>query len=108
MKSCAIHAKASATLTWIDQTLLVEHSVRPWTELPLWRGYGEAHAGTMLVSTTKAQAAGLTCRNADETVSCVLNWARSLDEPPIYPGQLSPIRERLLLLIAHEEGYVAS
>jgi hypothetical protein len=60
----------------------------------------------MLVSTAKAQAAGLTCRDAEETVSDVLDWAKSLKELPTYRGQLSSIRERLLLLIAHEEGYI--
>ena len=108
LTTCAALAKAPTQLTWVDEALLTEHSVRPWTELPLWPGRGEAHAGTMLVSRAKAQAAGLTCRTAHEMVSDVLSWARSLDELPVYRGQLSPSRERLLLLIAREEGYVAN
>jgi 2'-hydroxyisoflavone reductase len=108
LTTCAALTRAPFTLTWVDEALLVEQLVRPWTELPLWPGHGDGRAGTMLVSTAKAQAVGLACRGVEKTVSDVLGWARSLNELPTYPGQLSPIRERLLLLIAHEEGYIAS
>lgn len=108
LTTCVALARTPTTLTWVDGALLAEHSVRPWTELPLWSGYGEALAGTMLFSTAKAQAAGLSCRSVSETVSEVLRWARTLDELPTYRGQLPPTRERQLLLIAHEDGYVTS
>jgi 2'-hydroxyisoflavone reductase len=106
LTTCIALASATASVTWVDPALLAEHSVRPWTELPLWRGTDAARASTMLASIAKAQAAGLECRTAQETVNDVLDWARTLGSLPTYPGQLSLTRERMLLLIAHEEGYI--
>jgi 2'-hydroxyisoflavone reductase len=77
----------------------VEHGVRQWTEIPLWR----VHEGTWDVDTTTARAAGLTCRPLADTVRDTWTWMNEDGGPAPYGRQahhgLSPERERQLLAL---------
>lgn len=53
--------------------VLIEHEVRQWTELPLWR----THAGVWSVDSRKAVAAGLRCRPLTETIADTWAWLRA-------------------------------
>ena len=44
--------------TWVDPQWLIEHDVRQWTEIPLWR----TAEGTWKVDGRRAARAGLICR----------------------------------------------
>ena len=58
----AVEATGSgARLRWIPDAALRAAGVEPWTELPLWAPEDEM-AGTWLIGTERAQAAGLRCR----------------------------------------------
>jgi len=48
LEHCITIAGSSAELVWVENELLVEHGVEPWTDLPLWLGgdpeqIGRAH-----------------------------------------------------------------
>src|SRR4051794_13576943 len=69
----AVDATGSGTrLVWIDEDALRRAGVEPWTELPLWGPW----PGTWQIGTERAQAAGLRCRPAAESVADVAAWLR--------------------------------
>jgi nucleoside-diphosphate-sugar epimerase len=97
----AVQATGSDTeLVWIPDERLHEAGVEPWTELPLWL----PAAGTWDVGTERAQATGLLCRPAAETVADVWAWLREGGESELdawrsehRPRPMSPEREAELL-----------
>jgi 2'-hydroxyisoflavone reductase len=97
LADCAHATSVDGEVVWVDDQFLVEHGVRQWTEIPLWR----VHEGTWDVDTTTATAAGLTCRPLAETVRDTWAWMGGDDGPAPYGRQaqhgLSPERERQLL-----------
>ncbi|MCK2237159.1 MULTISPECIES: NAD-dependent epimerase/dehydratase family protein [unclassified Crossiella] len=70
LTSCKEVTKSDATFEWVAEDLLIEHGVKQWTEIPLWRTY----AGAWNVDSSNARAAGLTCRPITETVSDTWEW----------------------------------
>ncbi|WP_368660668.1 NAD-dependent epimerase/dehydratase family protein [Streptomyces marincola] len=60
-------------LRWVPDEVLIEHGVRQWTELPLWR----TAAGVWAVEGTRARDAGLRCRPIGETVAATWAWLHS-------------------------------
>ncbi|MFG2500885.1 NAD-dependent epimerase/dehydratase family protein [Streptomyces sp. NPDC048441] len=64
---------ARAELTWVNSSFLVEHEVRQWTELPLWR----THSGTWQVDAGRAREAGLLCRPLEQTVADTWSWMQA-------------------------------
>jgi nucleoside-diphosphate-sugar epimerase len=55
---------------WTDPDWLVERGVQQWTELPLWR----THRGVWAVDSSRAAAAGLSCRPLRDTVIETWSW----------------------------------
>jgi 2'-hydroxyisoflavone reductase len=96
---CAHATGSDIKVVWADDGFLVEHGVRQWTEIPLWR----VHEGTWDVDTTTARAAGLTCRPLADTVRDTWTWMNEDGGPAPYGRQahhgLSPERERQLLAL---------
>ncbi|MDP9843226.1 NAD-dependent epimerase/dehydratase family protein [Streptosporangium lutulentum] len=70
--ACRDVTGADAELVWVDDVFLREHGVPEWVGLPLWRDY----QGTWHMETTRARAAGLTCRPLEETVADTYAWLR--------------------------------
>ncbi|GAA3348807.1 NAD-dependent epimerase/dehydratase family protein [Amorphoplanes nipponensis] len=68
--ACAEVTAAGAEPVWVDPTWLAQQGVGEWTELPLWR----TRAGVWNVDSSRAQAAGLTCRPLRETVADTWSW----------------------------------
>jgi 2'-hydroxyisoflavone reductase len=96
---------SDAELRWIDDAVLEAAGVAPWDELPLWMP--PRHAGTWAVGTERAQAAGLRCRPAEETVADVWAWLADggAERLPDWnaesrPKGLAPEREREILRAA--------
>jgi 2'-hydroxyisoflavone reductase len=66
---------SSATFTWIDEQFLLDNSVVPWSEMPLWVPELEPeNAGFFAMRSNKAVAAGLDYRTVAETVRATLDW----------------------------------
>jgi hypothetical protein len=70
LDDCVKVTGADAQLVWVDDRFLLEHGVKQWTEIPLWRTY----AGTWRVAADRARAAGLVCRPLTETVRDTAAW----------------------------------
>ena len=90
-------------LEWVPDERLQAAGVEPWTELPLWLPRAE-FPGTWAVGTDRAQAAGLRCRPAAETVADVAAWLAAGGESELdgwraehRPAPMSLERERELL-----------
>lgn len=80
LQACADVTGSGATFTWVPDEVLLEQSVRQWSEMPLWRTY----EGVWQVDSSRALAAGLRYRSVEETVTDTWAWmrqgGRSLDE----------------------------
>jgi 2'-hydroxyisoflavone reductase len=91
-----------ATLRWADPTMLQQHDVEAWTELPIWLPPDPEYAALHGANVEKAYAAGLTIRPAHETVADTWAWLQSLDGPPplradLPPHGIDPEKERAIL-----------
>jgi nucleoside-diphosphate-sugar epimerase len=103
LAACAEAARREADVRWIDEAVLVEAGVAPYTELPLWIPEGEdpfgRFGGGMPIA--RAVAAGLTLRPLAQTVRATLEWARTqpvvTGSRLVAPGGLAPQREAELL-----------
>jgi len=95
LQSCQAVSGSDARLVWKDEKFLLDHSVQPWGELPLW--LPEEHNGIFEARNAKAIAAGLTFTPLADTVSDTLQWdrTRAPDEP--FRAGLARDRERQLL-----------
>jgi 2'-hydroxyisoflavone reductase len=63
-----------AELTWTDAEFLAEQEVQAWSNMPCWVPAEGDEVAFALVSTTKAQAAGLGRRPLDDTIRETLAW----------------------------------
>src|SRR5205814_10330082 len=82
---------SDAEIVWADPGFLLEHSVEPWSDLPLWLP-GEENAGFMQRSSRRAVEAGLELRPVADTVRDTLAWDRARGMPDLRAG-LSRARE---------------
>ncbi|WP_328403947.1 NAD-dependent epimerase/dehydratase family protein [Streptomyces sp. NBC_00390] len=82
---------------WSEPGVLVEHGVKQWTELPLWR----THPGVWSVDATRAVAAGLRCRPLLETIRDTWAWlendGRPVDHPRWAEHGIAPEKEAKIL-----------
>ena len=95
LETCRRVSSSDATITWVDDSFLVEQGVGEWIELPLWlTGPESAYADRVDVS--RAVAAGLRFRPLEETVRGALELAETTDA-----AGLAPEREAALLAAWH-------
>ncbi len=83
----------SATLQWLPEAFLLEHGVKPWTDLPLW--LPQTEAGLHQTNIQRALATGLQCRPLAQTVADTATWA--VNEAPKDGIGLSTQREAELM-----------
>ncbi|WP_181860899.1 NAD-dependent epimerase/dehydratase family protein [Streptomyces diacarni] len=97
LTACVLATGGHAQLIWASDKLLLNHEVRQWTELPLWR----THAGVWRIDSTRAQAAGLVCRPLADTVADTWAWMTEGGTPVEHPRWaehgISPEKERAIL-----------
>jgi 2'-hydroxyisoflavone reductase len=86
------------TPAWVDEAVLVEKKVEPWTGLPLWIPLSFAdEAGFMQIDCTKAERAGLRTRRLDDTVRDTAAWLAQRDNAGAWKDVLTAEREREVL-----------
>ena len=87
--------------TWIDEALLLEQKVEPWTGLPLWiPSTFVDEAGFMEFDCRRAQAAGLSIRPLAETVDATAAWLAARDNSSAWKAVLTAEAEQEILALA--------
>ncbi|MEV7121153.1 NAD-dependent epimerase/dehydratase family protein [Kitasatospora griseola] len=101
LNACLAVAGGQGELQWVPDEVLLEHGVRQWTEVPLWR----TGAGVWLIDSEPAYAAGFTCRPLEETVRDTWEWLRAGHLPVPHPRAatigIDSDREKAILAAAH-------
>lgn len=69
--------ESPAEIVWIDESIVLEAGIEPWTDLPLMASCAPEFKYFLQVSAERAHKAGLHCRPLDQTLSRLLNWDRS-------------------------------
>ncbi|WP_330176148.1 NAD-dependent epimerase/dehydratase family protein [Streptomyces sp. NBC_01498] len=91
LEACVRTTGSDAELRWTDPDTVLAAGIEPWTDLPVWLPPGELHDTLHQGDVSKALAAGLRCRPAEETVRDTWAWLRSIggksprrpDRPPL-------------------------
>lgn len=96
--------ESDAEITWVPGEFLLEHQVRPWSDMPLWVPEGGEYAGFNNFDISRAVAHGLTFRPLANTIRDTLRWDRT--RPPNYTlkAGLAPERERQVLSAWHADS----
>jgi 2'-hydroxyisoflavone reductase len=82
---------------WVDEALLLEHKVEPWTGLPLWIPSTAGEEGFMEFDCRRAAAAGLRVRPLAGTIADTAAWLSTRDNSGAWKAVLTAEREREIL-----------
>lgn len=94
----ALAAGAATRAAWVDEALLAEHKVTPWTGLPLWIPESFAdEAGFMQIDCAKATRAGMRTRPLAETIDDTAAWLASRGNADAWKDVMSADVERAVL-----------
>jgi len=95
----ALRSEANAPAAkWIDEALLTEHKVEPWSELPLWLPSSFIEeAGFMEFDCRRAEGAGLRVRPLAETIDASATWLAERPNADAWKAVLTAEREREIL-----------
>lgn len=86
---------------WVDEDILIDKKVDPWTGLPLWIPLSFAdEAGFMEIDCTKADRAGLRTRPLVDTIRDTAQWLAARNNADAWKDVLGADREREVLLAA--------
>ena len=93
---------AAPQAAWVDEALLLEHKVEPWTGLPLWiPSTFVDEAGFMEFDCRRALAAGLSIRPLAETIDATAAWLAARDNSGAWKAVLTADAEREILAFAN-------
>jgi 2'-hydroxyisoflavone reductase len=112
LTDCVEETGSGATLTWVDDDVLLTHQVQPWTELPLWmpKGLPGEDNGDHVwdADVSLAAGAGLRTRPVRESVADTWAWMQAggsvPEAPPRYylvPHGIEPAKEAAVLAAWH-------
>ena len=103
---CREVGNPQAELVWVDTEFLADHEVEEWSHMPCWIPAEGDYAAFALVSTTKAQAAGLGRRPLDDTIRDTLAWwqQQPAERRQKMRAGMDPEREVELLKAWHEQA----
>ena len=105
IEACRVGTDGDASVTWVPESVLLEHGAEPFDELPLWLPDTPEHRAFFSFANARARAEGLTLRPLAETARATWEWIRAvrageLPEPvggAFVARGLSPEREAELL-----------
>ena len=87
---------SDADINWIDEDVILNAGIAPWTDLPLMAPAVPEFKYFMQVDTSRALAAGLKCRPLEETLNSVLEWDRTRRGVALECGLTAEQEARLL------------
>lgn len=97
LETCFTVTQRAGRPQWVEPDVLIEHGVKQWTELPLWR----THEGVWEVDSARAVGAGLRCRPLTETITDTWAWLQADGSPVAHPRWaehgIAPDREAKIL-----------
>jgi 2'-hydroxyisoflavone reductase len=99
LDACKRVSNSSATFHWASAEFLKEHSVEPWSDMPVWIPDTEEDAGFSRVDVSKAIHAGLKFRAVEDTIRDTIEWARTRPEDHEWRAGLAPAKEQSLLAL---------
>ncbi len=81
LEECRAVTGSDARFTWVDESILLEHKVEPFTELSLW--VPSEYKDFDRFNVAKAFGSGLTTRPLADTIRATLEWeaTRPADQP---------------------------
>ena len=88
LELCKATTNSAANFTWVPPEFMLEQGIEPWTEMPIW--ISPDMYGFYGFDTSKAQAAGLTCRPISETVTDTWTSILSEAQSVLPPGRIPP------------------
>lgn len=80
---------SGAVLDWLTPQQVADTGIEPWSELPIWTPPEGELASIHAIDTARAQAMGLACRPAEQTVADTWAWLQAEG----YPSSLIPPAE---------------
>lgn len=90
--TAAVAATGSdAELRWTDPQTILDAGAEPWTDLPVWLPPGMLHDAMHGSDTSRAHAAGLTCRPVAETVADTWAWMQEVGDARPLRDDLQPV-----------------
>lgn len=100
LQTCVDVTAASAHLTWVEEQFLLDHAVKPWSDLPLW--LPESLNGNITAPNGRAVSAGLTFRSLEDTVRATWHWDRARPDRGVAGLEVDRERELLVAWHAHD------
>jgi len=92
---------AAPRALWVDEAVLLEHKVEPWSGLPMWLPSTLPDSvGFSLVDTRRAIAAGLGTRPLADTVAATAAWLAQRDNSGAWKAVLGATAERAIVTAA--------
>ncbi len=90
---------------WVDEAVLLEHKVEPWTGLPMWLPSTIPDSiGFAQVDTRRAIAAGLGTRPLADTVAATADWLAQRDNAGAWKIVLGADAERAIAAAARSKS----
>ncbi|MFC0270809.1 SDR family oxidoreductase [Metabacillus herbersteinensis] len=103
LNTCKAVTNSDTEFVWAEEQFILEHKVKPWTEMPLWipehfplEEETEPWKGSFFISIEKAVNAGLSFRPLEDTVYDVYQWEKARQNTERKTG-ISREREQELL-----------
>ena len=95
---CKVVAGSDASFHWVDNEILTDFGLTPWSELPLWIPESDQESrGFMSVDIKRALECGLQFRPLATTIRDTLHWDSERDVTSERKAGLSADREKRLL-----------
>ncbi len=89
------------TPRWVEESVLLDRKVEPWTGLPLWIPSSFAdEAGFMQIDCTRAERAGLATRSLRDTIADTAAWLAQRDNTGAWRDVLTADAEREVVVAA--------
>lgn len=102
LDTCRAVTGSDARFTWVDEAVLLEHNVAPFSELPVW--VPRDATGLLQVNCGKAIGAGLSFRPLADTIGDTLAWDAGRPAGTERKNGLKPEREAEILEAWHKRG----